>query len=171
MWTAVPGSCSKQIQSFRKQLAWEVPLRSGKPPGKQERAAEEDHCCPGLPRASSSRWSCCSCTFVHGLHRQGHCCLEGGAILLPISANVAELFPTGIAPCGKSKGDFERDRRGTAESCWLARTRRLQCPAHPEERNKTRRWTGRQLGRLGAKSGSRRYDSVPQGFQHAGARG
>lgn len=28
MWTAIPGSCSKQIQSFRQLLVWEVPLWS-----------------------------------------------------------------------------------------------------------------------------------------------
>lgn len=102
--------------------------------------------------------------------RQGHCCLEGGAILLPVSADVAELFPMGSASCGKSKGAFERDRRGTAESCWLARTRRLQCQAHPEECNKTRRGARGQLVRLGAKAESRHYDSMPQGFRDAEAR-
>lgn len=102
--------------------------------------------------------------LFHGLQRQARS-------LLPLSADTAELFPMGIAPCGKDKGDVERGRRGRAGSCWLARTRRLQCQAHPKERDKSRIGTRGRFVRLGTKGGSRRCDSMPRGFLHTEARG
>lgn len=80
----------------------------------------------------------------HGLHGQERSLLppRGCPPAACVSADVTELFPVGIAPGGRSKGDLERDRRGTAASCWLPGTRRLQCQARRREHDKTRRGTG-----------------------------
>lgn len=76
----------------------------------------------------------------HGLHRQERSLLSPRRC--PPAACVRADVAEQIVPGGKSKGDLERDRRGTAESCWLPVTRRLQCQAHPNEHDKTRRGTG-----------------------------